>query len=125
MSTVKIEKGQAFWLADPQEHDFPAAYDYLELLFVPEECKAFVDKLRRATTIKKKSKDILRASALPLLPDTNRHVKENLRKIKKKEKLSPILLVRANGKLIIADGYHRLCASYYFTEDLDVPCRLV
>jgi len=61
----------------------------------------------------------------PLLPDTNRHVKENLRKIKKKEKLSPILLVRANGKLIIADGYHRLFASYYFTEDLDVPCRLV
>ncbi|MGE8423254.1 hypothetical protein K2F45_00380 [Sphingobacterium siyangense] len=45
MSTVKIEKGQAFWLADPQEHDFPAACDYLELLFVPEECKAFVENL--------------------------------------------------------------------------------
>ncbi|MDR3011382.1 MAG: hypothetical protein LBV59_25905 [Sphingobacterium sp.] len=125
MGTVKIEKTPVFWLADPQEHDFPAAYDYLELLFVPPECKVFVDKLRGTSTIKKKSKDILRASALPLLPETNRHVKENLRKIKKKEKLSPILLVRANGKLIIADGYHRLCASYYFTEDLDVPCRLV
>ncbi|KKO92381.1 MULTISPECIES: hypothetical protein [Sphingobacterium] len=125
MSTVKIEKKPFFWLADPQEHDFPAAYDYLELLFVQEECKTFVDKLRRAVTITKKSKDILRASGLPLLPETNFHIKENLRKIKKKEKLSPILLVRANGKLIIADGYHRLCASYYFTEDLDVPCRLV
>jgi len=81
MGTVKIEKTPVFWLADPQEHDFPAAYDYLELLFVPAECKAFVDKLRGTSTIKKKSKDILRASALPLLPETNRHVKENLRKI--------------------------------------------
>lgn len=121
----KDQKKQVFWLADPQEHDFPAAYDYLELLLSPEESKVFVSKLRAAVTIKKKSKDILRASGLILLPETNRHVKENLRKIKKEEKLSPILLVRINGKLIIADGYHRLCSSYYFTEDLEVPCRLV
>ncbi|MDR2269551.1 MAG: hypothetical protein LBF27_01490 [Sphingobacterium sp.] len=122
---VKNKKQEVFWLKAPQEHDFPAAYDYLELLFSPEESNVFVSKLRKAVTVKKKSKDILRASGLILLPATNRHVKENLRKIKKGEKLSPILLVRINGKLIIADGYHRLCSSYYFTEDLEVPCRLV
>lgn len=122
---MKNQKKQAFWLADPQEHDFPAAYDYLELLFSSQEADTFVAGLKAAVTITKKSKDILRASSLQLLPKTNRHVKENLRKIKRKEKLSPILLVRKNGKLIIADGYHRLCSSYYFTEDIAVPCRLV
>ena len=44
---------------------------------------------------------------------------------KKGKKLSPLLLIRSNGKLVIADGYHRICASYYLSEDLEVPCRLV
>ncbi|MDR2228834.1 MAG: hypothetical protein LBE39_05145 [Flavobacteriaceae bacterium] len=113
------------WLKEPEEHDFPAAQDYLELLFVPDEAKKIVAKLKKAPTIKKKSKDILRASKLALLPETNIHVKENLKKVEKNKKLSPILLVRGQNELIIADGYHRLCCSYYLTEDLEVPCRLV
>ncbi|AQX09863.1 hypothetical protein [Elizabethkingia ursingii] len=113
------------WLEEPEEHDFPAAQDYLELLFVPDEAKKIVAKLKKAPTIKKKSKDILRASKLALLPETNIHVKENLKKVEKNKKLSPILLVRSQNELIIADGYHRLCCSYYLTEDLEVPCRLV
>ncbi|KUY31521.1 hypothetical protein [Elizabethkingia ursingii] len=113
------------WLKEPEEHDFPAAQDYLELLFVPDEAKKIVSKLKKAPTIKKKSKDILRASKLALLPETNIHVKENLKKVEKNKKLSPILLVRGQNELIIADGYHRLCCSYYLTEDLEVPCRLV
>lgn len=114
------------WLAEPEDHDFPAALDYLELIFEPEAATAFVEKLKQAKTIQKKSKDIFRASSLPLLPKDNIHVKENLKKVKNNKKLSPILLVRGNHeRLIIADGYHRLCCSYYLTEDLEVPCRLV
>ncbi|CAI9685327.1 hypothetical protein HZQ11_08570 [Elizabethkingia anophelis] len=113
------------WLEEPEEHDYPAAQDYLELLFVPDEVQKIIAKLKKAPTIKKKSKDILRASKLALLPETNIHVKENLKKVEKNKKLSPILLVRGQNELIIADGYHRLCSSYYLTEDLDVPCRLV
>ena len=30
----------------------------------------------------------------------------------------------AHGKLIIADGYHRLCAIYSFDEDAVVPCKI-
>ncbi len=29
------------------------------------------------------------------------------------------------GRLIIADGYHRLCAVYKFDEDAMIPCRIV
>ncbi|MGH2648912.1 MAG: hypothetical protein ACRDE8_15145 [Ginsengibacter sp.] len=114
-----------FWLSDPQDHDFPAATDYLELLFTDEESKIFTDRLRKAKTIVKKAKDILRASSLPLLPQDNIHVKQNLKKVKKGNKLSPILLVKKDNKLIIADGYHRICATYYLSEDLEIPCRLV
>jgi hypothetical protein len=115
----------SIWMKEPEDHDFPAAQDYLELLFKPDEAKKMVDKLKKAPTITKKSKDILRASKLALLPETNIHVKENLKKVEKNKKLSPILLVRGQNELIIADGYHRLCCSYYLTEDLEVPCRLI
>ncbi|SDJ12519.1 hypothetical protein [Chryseobacterium jejuense] len=113
------------WMKEPEDHDFPAALDYLELLYIPDEANKIVESLKGAKTITKKSKDILRASKLALLPETNIHVKENLKKVEKNKKLSPILLVRGQHELIIADGYHRLCCSYYLTEDLEVPCRLV
>ncbi|MDM1550887.1 hypothetical protein [Empedobacter falsenii] len=113
------------WLDEPEDHDFPAAQDYLELIFKPEIAASLAQKLSEAETIIKKSKDIFRASKLSLLPLENRHVQENFKKIKANKKLSPILLVRSANELIIADGYHRLCCSYYLTEDLDVPCRLI
>jgi hypothetical protein len=31
----------------------------------------------------------------------------------------------AGVPLIIADGYHRICASYNLDEDADIPCRMV
>jgi len=111
------------WLKDPQEHDYPAAADYLDLLYDDKTVKAIVSRLKRTKTIRKKAKDIFRASLLPLLPENNIHVKENLQKVKKGKKLSPILLVRGQP-LVIADGYHRMCASYYLSEDLEVPCRI-
>ena len=39
----------------------------------------------------------------------------------------PLLLLRdePNGKVVIADGYHRLCAAYGFDEDALIPCKIV
>lgn len=113
-----------FWLTEPEVHDFPAAFDYLELLYPVKLANAIVTNLKASTTVTKKSKDILRASGLPLLPKDNIHVIQNLQKVKKGKKLSPILLV-SDGKLVIADGYHRVCAIYYLSEDQEIPCRLV
>jgi hypothetical protein len=112
-----------FWLSDPEDHDFPAAFDYLELLFPASIATRIVDRLKSCPTIHKKAKDLLRASHLPLLPRDNIHVQQNLQKVKKGKKLSPVLMVRGEP-LIIADGYHRLCTIYYLSEDLEVPCRI-
>ncbi|MFI5185102.1 MAG: hypothetical protein ACHQF0_00090 [Chitinophagales bacterium] len=111
------------WITMPEEHDFPAALDFLGLLYPDAIAREIVDRLKNSETIRKKAKDILRASELPLLPKDNIHVKQDLQKVKNGKKLSPILLVK-DGKLIIADGYHRVCCIYYLSEDLEVPCRI-
>jgi hypothetical protein len=111
------------WLRDPQDHDFPAAADYLELHYSRERAAAIVRKLRKAQTITKKAKDILRAAGLPLLDRDNIHVHEDLKKVKQGKRLSPVLLV-VGKPLIIADGYHRVCAIYALSEDHEIPCRL-
>ena len=122
---LNINSMNNYWLKDPEQHDFAAAVDYLELLFSPEEAKALVNNLQNAITIKKKAKDILRASRLSLLPKNDIDVKNAIKKFNKGKKLSPVLLVKYGHKLIIADGYHRICAAYYLSEDLEISCRLV
>jgi hypothetical protein len=88
-----------------------------------------VAALRTANPVFQKAKDILRAAGLALLPETNAHVRADLGKISDGKKLSPILLVRGGAvggyPLQIADGYHRVCASYLTDENTNIPCHLV
>jgi len=32
--------------------------------------------------------------------------------------------LRPEVPLIVADGYHRICASYHLDEDADIQCRI-
>jgi hypothetical protein len=114
------------WRDEPEEHDYPAALSYLCLVYVEDEAASLVKRLRHAKMSAFKSKDIFRASGLSLLGVSNLHVEKDRNKIKKGKKLSPLLLVRdrANGKVVVADGYHRLCAVYSFDEDALIPCKI-
>ena|SRR5215831_17178191 len=115
------------WLAEPEEHDYPAAESYLKLLFDDKVVVSLLEKLKRSPMTAFKAKDIFRASGLSLLGISNSHVEKDLTKIRKGSGLSPLLLVRdGNGaKVIIADGYHRLCAVYSVDEDAMIPCKIV
>lgn len=115
------------WLKKPEADDYPAALSYLSLLYNGKTAAAHVTHLRHAKIFHFKAKDIFRASGLPLLRVTNSHVKADLVKVKKGCKLSPLLMVRdsAHGKVIIADGYHRLCAVYSCDEDAVLPVQIV
>jgi len=86
-----------------------------------------VRRLKSAALTEFKAKDIFRASGLPLLGISNLRVENDRKKIREGTKLSPLLLVRdtRNGKVVIADGYHRLCAVYGFAEDALIPCKIV
>ena len=117
------------WQDEPEEHDFPAAADYLSLVAPAGEVTKVVEALKSAKTEHRKAKDLLRASRLSLLTADNVHVKKDLAKVDAGKALSPVLLVRGRGDkgipLTVADGYHRICASYLIDEDADIPCRLV
>src|SRR5215831_2639802 len=115
------------WLDEPEEHDYPAAKSYLKLLFDEKTVVSLLERLKRSPMTVFKAKDIFRASGLSLLGISNSHVEKDLTKIRKGSELSPLLLVRDGngGKVIIADGYHRLCAVYSVDEDAMIPCKIV
>ncbi|MQY23991.1 hypothetical protein NRB20_71240 [Nocardia sp. RB20] len=116
------------WLDEPEEHDYPAAADYLELLADPHTVTNLVRRLRAAPIVHKKAKDILRAAQLSLLPPDNPHVRADLAKILTGKALSPILLVQGDlttgTPIQIADGYHRVCACYHADENIPIPTKL-
>jgi hypothetical protein len=116
------------WMDKPEAHDYQAARDYLSLLLDAKKAAALAARLRRAPLVRHKAKDILRASGLPVLPKDNLFVARNLKKIRRKTPLSPVLLVRGDLRrgipLVIADGYHRVCASWYVDENALIPCRM-
>jgi len=122
-----IKKIEITWKPKPEDQDYLAAASYLGLLYDKSKTRLYVDKLKKASMISFKAKDVFRASALPLLGVNNSHVSKDKTKIMSKQKLSPILLVRDsnNGKVIIADGYHRMCAVYYYDEDAVIPCQII
>lgn len=115
------------WLDKPEDHDYPAAESYLTLLYDRSSAASLVKRLKRSPVVQFKAKDIFRASGLSLLGISNSHVERDRSKIRKHQKLSPLLLVRAKDRdrVIIADGYHRLCAVYSFDEDAVIPCKIV
>jgi hypothetical protein len=115
------------WLDAPEDHDYPAAASYLALTMGPKMVTKTVSSLRKAKLSHFKAKDIFRASGLSLLGVSNSHVEKDRKKIQKGVFLSPLLLVRAPelGKVIVADGYHRLCAVYGVNEEALIPCQIV
>jgi hypothetical protein len=117
------------WKEEPDDHDYPAAADYLSLLMSESAAHELVLRLRDAPNLHRKAKDLLRASGLPVLGPDNVHVAKDLEKVQRGRPLSPVLLVRgllaASVPLTVADGYHRICASHHLDEDADIPCRMV
>jgi hypothetical protein len=117
------------WLSAPEKHDYQAAEDYLSLIMSPTKAANARQQLSAAAgdLTHRKAKDILRASQLALLGQDNKHVADDLQKVAAGTPLSPILLIRGHdgSPLTVADGYHRVCASYWIDENTDIPCVLV
>ena len=117
------------WADQPAEQDYPAAASYLRLIAGEKLADDLAGLLARAETVHHPVKDILRAARLPLLPPDDAQVVKDIEKVRAGIALSPVLLVQGDIAhdlpLQIADGYHRVCASYHIGENTPVPCRLV
>jgi disulfide oxidoreductase YuzD len=124
---TKPKQNKIEWLFDIEAHDYPAAESYLSLLYSKGQVGKMMTRFKNAPVVQFKAKDIFRASQLSLLGVSNSHVKKDREKIRKKQSLAPLLLVRdqQNGKVVITDGYHRLCAIYELDEDALIPCKII
>jgi hypothetical protein len=123
-----MAKVKKLWRHTPAREDFAAARSYLSLLCADAVARRLTAALVSAPTRSATAKDLLRASGLPLLPRDESHVADDLKRIRKGKPLSPVLLVRGDVSrgiaLVIADGYHRICAICYFDEDAPIACRI-
>lgn len=117
------------WRSVPKGKDFEGAKNFLTLLCSEDDADRLIKRLEQAGSIERAPKDLLRAAALPLLSEDDPHVGQDLKDIRAGKSLPPVLLVRGDLKnsrhLIVADGYHRICASYHLDEDRPVSCRIV
>jgi hypothetical protein len=123
-----MSKLKKLWRSAPSREDMVGARNYLSLLYSDGDSKRLTVALSRAQTAHATAKDLLRASQLPLLPRDESHVEADLKRIHKGKTLSPVLLVRGDMSqgipLVIADGYHRICAICYFDEDSPIAFRM-
>ena len=125
MTQIKFKEIK--WFPEVAEHNYPAAESYLSLIYSESRVAEMMTKYRNTPIVHFKAKDIFRASRLSLLGVSNLHVEKDKKKIDKGEALSPLLLLRdeRNGVVVIADGYHRLCAIYQFNEDALINCKII
>jgi hypothetical protein len=123
-----VSKSKLKWSEKEEDADFNAALAYLSLLCSDRKANGLVKSLRGSKIAEHAAKDMLRAAGLPLLPRDDPHVDEDLKRIQKAKPLAPVLVVRgdlASGlPLVVADGYHRICAVVYFDESAPVRCRI-
>ena len=121
------ERDGVKWLEKPADSDYVAAESYLSLLYKPKQCKKWVERLRAAPMSEYPAKDILRASGTRMAEVAGFDWSKQREELSKGKPLSPILLVRQEngGHLIVADGFHRMCALFSADEKLRVPCKIV
>ncbi len=123
-----MSKEKLVWKKAPERADYAAALAFLSLIFRAPRARALVRALRAAPVSERSAKDLLRASGLPLLPREESRVREDLKRIDKGKPLPQVFLVRgdmAKGMpLIVADGYHRICAVCYYDEHAPVAVRM-
>jgi len=122
-----MSKPKLQWTKKGEASDFDAAGNFLSLIYSDAQAKALIAGLQKAKLVDHAAKDLLRAAQLPLLSRDEPHVDDDLKRINKGKPLAPILLIRGDMTrglpLIVADGYHRICAICYFDESAPIPCR--
>ena len=124
-----MAKQKLIWKKNPDAEDYEAAHNYLLLVYSAAKSNKLVKKLRMTKSITRAAKDLLRASGLPLLALDDPRVDSDLKRIHKAKPLPPVLLIRGNMMrgipLLVADGYHRICAICHYDETAPVSCRLI
>lgn len=108
------------WAAVPTGDDVADATWYLTLLGVLTHD---VDPHQRVYP----AKDLLRAARLAPLPKDNTGVRKWSARIHDGAEIPPVLVLAGtlDRPLILAEGYHRVCAAYLRDEQTPVACHFL
>lgn len=124
-----MAKQKLIWKKVPDAEDYEGARQYLLLIYSAAKSNQLVAKMRKAKIMTQAAKDLLRASGLAFLGPEDPHVDADLKRIHKAKPLAPVLLIRGNVlrgvPLVVADGYHRICAICHYDESAPISCRLI
>jgi len=114
------------WQDDANPDDYEAAGHYLALVDNQKNIDKTLADLKAGTIVEYKATDLLRAAQLIVPKADDRPTREQIKKIKHGEPVSPVLLVRVPllRKVIVADGFHRICAAYRIDPDVVLHCKL-
>ena len=114
------------WQDDANPDDYEAADHYLALVDNQKNIDKTLADLKAGTIVEYKATDLLRAAQLIVPKADDRPTREQIKKIKHGEPVSPVLLVRVPvlRKVIVADGFHRICAAYRIDPDVVLHCKL-
>ena len=117
MATPTVE-----WTDHLKSDHITAACEYLSLQFKPEKVHEAKEKFEKhqKDLVAFKAKDLLRASGLTLLPETDAEVADHLNNVKSGKPLHPVALASDKERLFVADGFHRVCACYHLGDDTEV-----
>lgn len=124
-----MAKQRLGWKTKPESKDYDGAHRYVSLLCSDAQAAKLLRALREAKTSEYAAKDLLRACELPLLPRDDPNVDAELKRIHKRKRVAPILLIRGamtqGVPLTVADGYHRICAICHYDANAPIRCRIV
>jgi hypothetical protein len=114
------------WLDDATDADYQAAAHYLALLEGPKNIDHALAEMKGARIVEYKATDLLRAAQLIVPKADDRPTRDQIKSIEKGEAVSPVLLLRVTAlrKVIVADGFHRICAAYRLDPDVVLHCKL-
>jgi len=123
---AKADADMVKWETDASEENYVAALSYLSLISTPANVTKLLAKLREAPVEEYKATDLFRASNVKLPDNDDRPCRKAMKKIHKGRALMPVLLVRdpAHSRVIIADGYHRICAAFRIDPDVILHCKI-
>jgi hypothetical protein len=123
-----LRKKDPIFAAKPVAKDFTGATNYLTLCFPSDVVDALIAKLKTGKVTQARANDILRASRLHPVDDSDPGVKKEIGNIKDEVTLPPVFLIQGDLfrgiPLIVADGYHRVSACYLRDPDAMVSCVL-
>jgi hypothetical protein len=123
----KVELGpidKIKWLDHVADHDYDAAEAYLSLKIDSEAASKAVKRLRKASLMRRRANDVLRAAGLTAARLDDPGVMKDLIKVIEGKRLSPVLVLAGETGADIADGYHRVSLVYRIEPYGEIPLKL-